>query len=82
MALNSPWFVVKRYGFGMAPRGWGWLVTLAFLVLVGLAVIVIGPYGRAPTGLAIAALLAVFLVIVMRTGDHKPWRWRSGGDET
>jgi hypothetical protein len=77
----KPWFVVKRYGYGLAPSGWGWLLTFAYVALLGLAAIFAGQLGPAATAMALAALTVGFFVVMALTSDRKPWRWRWGGDD-
>jgi hypothetical protein len=82
MTLKHPWFVVKRYGFGLTPSGWGWPFTLAWLVLIGFAVVFAARFGRAATAAVVTVLLAGFFVVMAVTSDGKPWRWRNWGDES
>lgn len=79
--MKRPWFVVKRYGLGLAPRGWGWLVTFAYVALLVLALVWIRRLGPAPAVIAAFAVTAGFFVVMGLTSDHKPWRWRWGKDD-
>jgi hypothetical protein len=77
----KPWFVVKRYGVGLSPSGWGWLLTFAYVALLGIALIGVGRFGPVVTMTAIAVLTVIFFVVMALTSDHKPWRWRWGEDD-
>jgi hypothetical protein len=78
----KPWFVVKRYGLGLSPSGWGWPFTFAYVAALAFGVVWASRTGGG--GLAIAGLAVLtiaFFVVMALTSDHKPWRWRWGDDE-
>lgn len=72
------WFAAKTYGWGWGlPLTWqGWVVFIAFFVLlIGGAVVILPRYG-VPIFNAYVALLVVALVLVCwRTGEPPRWRW-------
>lgn len=80
MALKRPWFVVKRYGYGLAPSGWGWPFTFVYVALLACAAIYAARFGRAAAVIVVALLLAGFFLVMALTSDGKPWRWRNGDD--
>jgi membrane protein YdbS with pleckstrin-like domain len=73
------WFPAKRHGWGWGPpRVWqGWLVLVAYALLLALAAMVFLRADEPAAFLACAAALTVALVVVCwLTGE--PLRWRSG----
>jgi hypothetical protein len=81
--MKAPWFVVKRYGFGLSPSGWkGWTCTAVFVVLTALATVGIQRSRASPVSLATMAFVVLgFTLVTLLTGDGKPWRWRRGEDD-
>lgn len=68
MITNQPWFAPKEFaGWGWRPISWqGWLVTAAFVAVVGAAVVHFGPTIIA---LVIGVVsLAAFYVVILLTG--------------
>ena len=80
--MKDPWFVVKRYGYGLQPSGWkGWTCTAVFIVLITLATIGIQRSRGSPVSIAqMAFVLLAFILVMLVTSDGKPWRWRRGED--
>jgi uncharacterized membrane protein AbrB (regulator of aidB expression) len=79
MAPNSRyWFPAKRYGWGWGPPiAWqGWLVLIAFFVLVAAGMVLFPPH-RAPAVflLFVIALSAVLTAICWLKGEPPRWRW-------
>ena len=71
-----PWFGPKRYGFGWRPISReGWLVSLAYLVLIGV-VCALGAYHVLRGGpiAALVAILSVGLLIVCALTGGVPRR--------
>jgi hypothetical protein len=82
MSNGPEWFAPKRYGYGAGlPISWqGWVLFIGYLVLVTGASVLIP---RTIVGyVSIVTILTVaFIVIVSRTTQGGPWRWRSGKDD-
>ena len=75
------WFAPKRYGFGSGlPISWqGWVLLGGYLVLLGLATLLIR---HSPAAYAsIVAMLTVLLVIICANTTRGGWRWRWGNKE-
>jgi hypothetical protein len=81
--MKDPWFVVKRYGYGLSPSGWkGWTATAVFIVLIALATVEVQRSRGSLVSLATAAFVILgFTLVMLLTSDGKPWRWRSGKDD-
>ena len=82
---RSPWFSVKRVGYGAGlPIAWqGWVLLLSYMgAMIGLAVVAERVRGIELAGV-IALMLAVtaVLVAVVRARTDGEWRWRSGGGD-
>ena len=85
---NPLWFKAKRYGYGWYPATKeGWLVMLAYALLMLLPLPVLGVIGFTNvTGAQFAAVFVPYttaltialLVIAARTGEKPRWRW--GGE--
>jgi hypothetical protein len=73
------WFAPKMFGYGVTPVTWqGWLLTLAFTVVLIAAILLIpGDLARITVA---AALILGFCVIAARKTDGG-WRWRWGPDD-
>ena len=81
MSSGSPpkyWFPAKRYGWGWGPpcTCQGWVVLLAYLVLVVAGI----PFVQASEGnivyvAYVMALTAVLIAICWFTGERPRWRW-------
>lgn len=87
MSLKHPWFVAKRFGIGLRPRGWRGALALAVFLVVLMGFVTTAPrmlsdQGLAPgwTALGAAVLVIAFLVVVVATSDPNPLRWRWGRD--
>jgi hypothetical protein len=81
MIENPEWFAPKRYGIGASwPIRWqGWATIAAFVVLVGLASLIIR-YSWIGYVCLLAMLLVSFAVICART-TRGGWRWRWGRED-
>lgn len=75
------WFPVKRYGWGWGLPVWwqGWVVLLAYFVLLFAGIRHFGPQRIVSTGIYLAVLTTVLVVVVAVRGE-KPARWRWGKD--
>jgi hypothetical protein len=73
-------FRAKRYGWGWGlPATWqGWVVFVAWLVVVLLISPWLVAYSRALFFLFIGTMSAVLIAICYVTGEPPRWRW--GGD--
>ena len=73
------WFPAKQYGWGWGfPSTWqGWVVLAVYLALMLGGLVVVNP-ATSPNayGVYAAVVLAVFMLVVWRTGE--PPGWRSG----
>jgi hypothetical protein len=81
MTDGPEWFAPKRYGLGSGlPISWqGWVVFLGYLILVGLASLVLG---HSLIGyISIVATLTVALMVVCARTTRGGWRWRWGEDD-
>ncbi len=78
MSDGPEWFAPKRYGYGAGlPISWqGWVLLLAYLLLLGLATLVIR-YTWAGY-FSIVTTLTVALLVVMARTTRGGWRWRWG----
>ncbi|NIE88793.1 MULTISPECIES: hypothetical protein [unclassified Burkholderia] len=75
--MDPDWFPAKTHGWGWgAPATWqGWLVLLAYVVLMSGAAFVYPPKrGQGRFLLAVLVLSAVFLAVVWATGETPRWR--------
>jgi hypothetical protein len=81
MSERPEWFAAKRYGYGAGlPISWqGWLVTLVYVAVVGVAVRLFRDSPLAIAGIVVPATAAL-LVITART-TRGGWRWRWGWDD-
>ena len=73
------WFAPKRFGYGAGlPIAWqGWAVLAAFLLVIGMAILLFGPDNPAALSVIIPAALGLLLVTARTTRGG--WRWRWGG---
>ena len=81
MSDGPEWFAPKRYGLGSGlPISWqGWLVFLVYLVLVGLASLVLR---NSTIGyLSIVVTLTAALMVICARTTRGGWRWRWGKDD-
>lgn len=72
------WFPAKRYGWGWGlPITWqGWVVLIAFLVLLSAGVHLFPPKQSTISFIAyVVALTVVLLVICYLKGEPPRWRW-------
>ena len=81
--MKDPWFVVKRYGYGLSPGNWkGWTCSAVFVLLIALATIQIQRSRASPVSIAqMVFVLLAFTLVMLLTSDGKPWRWRRGEDD-
>jgi hypothetical protein len=81
--MKDPWFVVKRYGYGLSPSGWkGWTCTAVFIGLVTMATVGVQTSRASLVSLAtLAFVVLAFTLVMLLTSDGKPWRWRRGEDD-
>ena len=74
------WFRAKRYGWGWGlPMTWqGWMVLVAFIVLLVLGSILFPPHKQLWSYLAYVVVLALLLTgICWLKGEPPRWRWGS-----
>jgi hypothetical protein len=79
MSDDGPeWFAPKRYGYGAGvPISWqGWLITVAFIALLGAIAMVLRDRPLAFIAAMVPPTLA-FILIAART-TRGGWRWRWG----
>jgi branched-subunit amino acid transport protein len=72
------WFPAKRYGWGWGlPNCWqGWLVFIAYFVLMAICMVVLLPQGAKSAFLGYTAILSLVLVgICYAKGEPPAWRW-------
>jgi len=77
------WFPAKRYGWGWGlPSAWqGWVVFVAYLVLVLGGIPFVQVSKGSPVYIAyVAALTVVLIVVCWLKGEPPRWRW-GGRDE-
>jgi len=77
MSDGPEWFAPKRYGYGASyPISWqGWLVTLAFLAIVGAIAFFFGDRPVVAVALVVPAALLLILVTARTTRGGWKWRW-------
>jgi hypothetical protein len=83
--MTKLWFATKRYGWGWTPVSIeGWLVTLAFVVLVAAGAVIYGTHIKAAADKGLVTLLYVLwigslsgglIAIAYATGEPPRWRW-------
>ena len=75
------WFPAKRYGWGWGPPiTWqGWVVFIAFFVLVVADVVVFPPHRSPAMFIGCIVILSIALMGVCWWKGEPP-RWRWGGD--
>lgn len=75
------WFKAKPYGWGWVPVKWqGWMVILAYLLLVLLFVLTIDKNSSVREVMFTFVLPILFLTVVLiricyRTGEKPRWQW-------
>jgi len=72
------WFPAKRYGWGWGlPTTWeGWVVFVAFIVLLVLAGVAFPPRTKRPAFLACVLVLGgLLLTVCWLKGEPPHWRW-------
>jgi len=78
---DGAWFAPRRRGYGAGlpihPAGWGLLA--GFIVVIGLAALLL-PYSIIAYLVVVAAASAAFILISARK-TRGGWRWRGGGKE-
>ncbi|HJP69288.1 MAG TPA: hypothetical protein VJ846_10330 [Sphingomicrobium sp.] len=81
MNEEPEWFAPKRYGIGSGlPISWqGWAITGAFVVLAGLASLLIRHSWLGYISV-LAMLVLTFALICART-TRGGWRWRWGDED-
>ena len=83
--MKSPddqyWFPAKRYGWGWGPPiAWqGWVVMLAFAVLLVAGALILLP-GQSPAGFIAYVVVLTVLLTAMCWWKGEPPRWRWGGE--
>ncbi|NLI28352.1 MAG: hypothetical protein GX413_13410 [Acetobacter sp.] len=81
--MRNPWFGVKTYGIGVAPKNLaGWISTGIYCFLM-VSTPVVRNYFDCPAWmipLGYILITAAFLALLFIKGDGKPWRWRQGHD--
>ncbi len=83
--MNEYWFKPKTYGYGATPVTWeGWAVTVAAVLVIFAAALLIPNYGgRSPSAwiafFAIEAVVLAALWIISRRKTDGEWRWRWRG---
>ena len=78
MQQSQYWFPAKRYGWGWGlPSSWqGWVVLVAFFVLLATSAYVFPPKQELAAFLVCTVLLSVVLVAVcLAKGEPPAWRW-------
>ncbi len=76
--MGKPWFNPKRYGYGAGlPCSWeGWAVLAAFAaIMLGGPYLLIDVDWRLRAAIGIAAVVALFVIIVAKTRGGWRWRW-------
>jgi hypothetical protein len=78
MSDGPEWFAPKRYGYGAGlPLSWqGWVLLLGYLLLLGLAALIIR-YSWVGYFSVVIVLTVALTVICSRT-TRGGWRWRWG----
>ena len=81
MKTDNYWFHAKRCGWGWGlPCAWqGWVVMLAFIANICLAVVVFPPTRHAAAYYADVILSAIVLLVICLWKGEKP-KWKCGGD--
>jgi hypothetical protein len=81
MSGGPDWFAPKRFGYGASwPISWqGWALTIAYVALVGLALLLIS-YSWVAFMSIFTIATATFIVITSRT-TRGGWRWRWGDED-
>ncbi|QNN64945.1 hypothetical protein H9L12_12150 [Sphingomonas rhizophila] len=81
MSDRPEWFAPKRYGLGAGwPIAWqGWAVLAAFMLLVGIALLIFGPDDPAALAIVIPAVIGLAIVTALTTRGG--WRWRWGNED-
>ena len=75
---KSYWFPAKSFGWGWGlPSVWqGWVVLFAFLLGITALPFIVDPSTHLGSFLAVAAVLAAFLLVICYTkGEPPKWRW-------
>ena len=81
MSDGPQWFAPKRYGIGASwPISWqGWAVTVGYLLLLGLASLLIR-YTWAGY-FSVVIILTVALTAICSRTTRGGWRWRWGDSD-
>ncbi len=79
---DDAWFAPKRYGYGagLPIARQGWALLMAYMAIIGLAVLLIEwdtEIGR-PAGMAIILLATAALMAISRAKTRGGWHWRWG----
>ena len=71
------WFAAKRYGWGWGlPCAWqGWVVFIAFFVLVSVGGVLLVPLHPFAYIMLTMALCAALIGICLAKGEPPEWRW-------
>ncbi len=80
MSDRPEWFAPRRYGLGAGlPMAWqGWAVLAAFLLVIGLAILLFGPDNPAALVIIVPAIAALLIVTALTTRGGWRWRWGNG----
>lgn len=69
--MKSPWFVRRRYGYGVRPVSWqGWSISLVAVALVAVALLRL--HGRAAGTLSVLVIAVVYVAIGYATSGPRP----------
>ncbi len=77
----AEWFAPKRYGIGAGlPIAWqGYAVLAAFLLAIGLSLLLFGADDLRALAIVLPALAALLIITALTTKGG--WRWRWGEKE-
>lgn len=78
MTERKYWFTAKSYGWGWGlPAAWqGWVVLIAFvLLMIAGAILVLPRFGMLLFYAYTFALVAMLTFVCWRTGPPPRWRW-------
>ena len=73
------WFPAKKYGYGWGlPITWqGWLVLMAYLLLIiiGILILINNPSEIGAFRIYVLLFTIVFIFICWKKGEKPAWRW-------
>ncbi|MHB1250561.1 MAG: ABC transporter ATP-binding protein [Acidimicrobiales bacterium] len=68
--MKSPWFVRRRFGYGVRPASWqGWMISAVALVLIVATLTLL--HGKSVGSLVVLAIVVVYLAVGYATGGSK-----------